>query len=345
MTVPMELTLRKEKILASVIAGFIQSGEPVGSKAIAEEIGVSSATVRNEMASLTELGLLEQPHTSAGRVPSQKGYREYVDRLMEVPELEPIQKQRIDAHLTPGMYDPEQLLLRTVQTAAALSRCTAAVTTPGGPGARIKAVQLVQTSRRTAMLLMMSSAGTMKSRVFRCDYDLTGDILRVFFRLFNERVTGKKVSEITPAFLQSLGASLGEMYSMVGAPLRALLETASDTAHTDILLNGQMNLFLCPELSAAGARRVLDFLERREELFSLLEQKPGRVTALIGRECGWPELENISLLTARYRVEGQDAGAVMVAGPVRMDYPRLTAILEYLSETVSDQLTLLAGEE
>ena len=345
MAVPMELTQRKEKILASVVTGFIQHGEPVGSKAIAEEIGVSSATVRNEMASLTELGLLEQPHTSAGRVPSQKGYREYVDRLMRVPELDPAQRQRFDAHLAPGMYDPEQLLLRAVQTAAALSRCTAAVTTPGGPSARVKAVQLVQTSRRTAMLLLMSSAGTMKSRMFRCDYNLTNDILRVFFRLFNERVTGRKVSEITPAFLQSLGASLGEMYSMVGAPLRALLEAASDTAHMDVLLGGQMNLFLYPELSTAEVRRALDFLERREELLSLLNQKPGRVTALIGRECGWPELENLSLLTARYCVEGQDAGAVMVAGPVRMDYAGLTAILEYLSETISKQLTLLAGEE
>lgn len=341
----MELTLRKEKILASVIAGFIQSGEPVGSKAIAEEIGVSSATVRNEMASLTEMGLLEQPHTSAGRVPSQKGYREYVDRLMQVPELNPTQRQWIDAHLAPGMYDSEQLLLRTVQAVAALSRCTAAVTTPGGPSARVKAVQLVQTSRRTAMLLMMSSAGTMKSRVFRCDYNLTNDILRVFFRVLNERVTGKAVSEITPAFLQSLGASLGELYSMIGGPLWALLGTAADTAHTDILLSGQMNLFLYPELSTTGARRVLDFLERREDLFSMMHQKPGRVTAWIGRESGWPELENVSLLTARYRVEDQDAGSIMVVGPVRMDYPQLTAVLRYLSEILSDQLTLLAREE
>lgn len=341
----MELTLRKEKILASVVTGYIQNGEPVGSKAIAEEIGVSSATVRNEMASLTELGLLEQPHTSAGRVPSQKGYREYVDRLMKVPELSPAQRQWIDARLAPGLYDPEQMLLRAVQLTASLSRCAAAVTTPGGEKARIKAVQLVQTSRRTAMLLVMSSAGTMKSRIFHCDYDLTNDILRVFFRVFNERVTGKMVSEITPAFLQSLGASLGELYAMIGAPLRALLEAASDTAQTDILLDGQMNLLLYQELGALEARRVLEFLERRQELSGLLAQKPGRVAALIGRECGWPELEEVSLLTARYQVDGQDAGAIAAVGPVRMDYPGLTAVLGYLADQVSIRLTALAREE
>ena len=189
----MELTLRKDRILASVVTSFIKSGEPIGSKAIAQEIGVSSATVRNEMASLTELGLLEQPHTSAGRVPSQRGYREFVDRLMVVPVLEPAQARQIGAALAPGLFDPEQLLLRAVQAAAGISRCAAAVTTPGGSQARVKAIQLVQTSRRTAMLLMMSSAGTMKSRIFHCDYDLTNEILRVFFRVLNENVAGKAV--------------------------------------------------------------------------------------------------------------------------------------------------------
>lgn len=341
----MELTLRKEKILSSVVTGFVRSGEPVGSKAIAEEIGVSSATVRNEMASLTEMGLLEQPHTSAGRVPSQRGYREFVDRLMEVPQLTPGEKRMIDAKLALALYDTDQLLLRTAELAASVSGCAAAVTTPGGAGARVRAIQLVQTSRRTAMLLMMSSTGTMKTRVFRCDYDLTTDILRVFFRVFNEKVIGKRVSDITPAFLQGVGAALGEMYALVGAPLRALLEAARDTARTEILLAGQMNLLLYPELEPGEARRILDLLENREEISALLRQKPGRVTTMIGRECGRPELDAASVMVSRYTIDGQDAGAVAVVGPVRMDYPRLTAVLGYLSDILSGQLTQLAGED
>lgn len=341
----MELTLRKEKILTSIILSFVRTGEPVGSKAVAEEIGVSPATVRNEMASLTELGLLEQPHTSAGRMPSQRGYREFVDRLMGEPELSPTEKRWVDARLAPGMFDPEELLSRSVELTASLSRCAAVATTPGGAGTKIKAVQLVQTSRRTAMLLLISSAGAMKSRVFRCDYDLTPDILRLFFRVFNERVAGKSVSEITPAFLQGLGASLGELYTLVGAPLRALLEAAEETAQTETLLGGRMNLLSYPELELLEARQILDFLERGEELSALLGQRAGRVTALIGRECGRPELETASVLVSRYQVDGQDAGAVAVVGPVRMDYPRLTALLGYLSESLSGQLSFLAREE
>lgn len=342
----MELTLRKDRVLASVVTGYIRTGEPVGSKAIAEEIGVSSATVRSEMASLTELGLLEQPHTSAGRVPSQLGYREFIDRLMKTPELSPWEQGWIDSQLGPEVFDPEQVLARTGAVLARLSRCAAAVTTPGGAGAEVKAVQLVQTGRRTAMLLLMSSAGTIKSRVFRCDYDLTGDILRVFFRAFNEKVTGLRVADITPASLQSLGASMGELYSMVGAPLRALLEAADDTAHTETLLSGQMNLLLYPELEPAGVRRILDLLERWEVLEPLLAgprggHRPGRAAAIIGTECGWPELEQASMVSARYCVGGRDAGALAVIGPVRLDYPHIMALLEYVSGRVTEQLTEL----
>ena len=227
----MELTPRKERILSSVVAGYVKSGEPVGSKSVAEEVGVSSATVRNEMADLIEMGLLEQPHTSAGRVPSQRGYREYVDRLMKVPSLKDEEKRTIDSMLLSGSYEPEQLL-------AGATRCAAAATTPSGSSAQVRAVQFVQTSRRTAMLILMSSAGTMKNRVFHCDFDLTNDILRVFFRAFNGKVAGKKVSDITPALLQGIGVSLGPMIALVGAPLRALLEVAQDTMKTEVLLSG-----------------------------------------------------------------------------------------------------------
>ena len=301
-----------------MVTGFVRSGEPVGSKAIAEEIGVSSATVRNEMSGLTEMGLLEQPHTSAGRVPSQRGYREFVDRLMEVPKLAPREKRMIDAKLAPALYDTE-LLLRTVELVASTSRCAAAATTPGGAGTRVRAIQMVQT-------------------------ELTTDIPRIFFRVFNEKVIGKRVSDITPALLQSLGAALGEMYALAGAPLRALLEVAHDTARTETLLGGQMNLLFYPEFGLGETRKILNLMENRTEFSMLLRQKPGRVTTLIGRECGQPELDNASMMVSRYAIGGQDAGAVAVIGPVRMDYPRLTAMLEYISEILSGQLTRLAGE-
>ena len=113
------------------------------------------------------------------------------------------------------------------------------------------------------MLILMSSAGTMKNRVFHCDFDLTNDILRVFFRVFNGKLAGKAVADITPALLQGIGVSLGQMYVLMGAPMRALLEVARDTMGTEVFLGGQMNLLFYPELEHGGARRVMDLLERR----------------------------------------------------------------------------------
>ena len=131
---------------------------------------------------------------------------------------------------------------------------------------------------------------------------------------------------------------------LLGPPLQALLETARDTAETQVLLSGQMNLLFYPELEQRGVRRVLDFLERRENLLRLLEARPGKAQVLIGREIGRAELEDVSLAVARYQVDGQDAGSLCTLGPVRMDYPRLTAILEYLARQVGGLLTGLSRE-
>ncbi len=337
----MEMTPRKEKILSSVVRDFIKSGEPVGSKAIADEIGVSSATVRNEMADLIDLGLLEQPHTSAGRVPSQRGYREYVDRLMVVPPLREEQKRYFDSLLATA-YEPENLLARACRLMAGTVRCAAVATTPSGTAAQVRAVQFVQTSRRTAMLLLMSSAGTMKTRVFHCDFDLTVELMRVLFRVFNEHVAGRDVADITPGFLQTLAASLGDMYVLAAPALRALLDAAHETMETQVLLGGQMNLLMYPELDH---RRVIDLLERPEEMTELLRGKYGKVTILIGGESQRAELQNASLFVSRYGVGGQDAGALALLGPTRIDYAKLTAILRYLSEEVGRILTVLLQEE
>ena len=338
----MELSGRQGKILSRVVREFVESGEPVGSKLIADEIGVSSATVRNEMAELIELGLLEQPHTSAGRVPSPLGYRVFVDRLMVVPNLSTAERRDIDLALGDGSADQEQVLTRAVRFLAGATHCAALVTAPQDPGAKVRAVQLVQTGRRTAMLLLMSSAGMMKSRVFRCDYDLTGEMLRVFFRALNDRVTGVAARDINPAFLQSLGVSLGPLVSLVPPVLSALLETAQDTLETRVIPAGQLNLLYYPELEH---RRMMDLLENTGRLESLLSRRSGRVTVRIGRETELGELRDAALCMTGYRLSGGDAGTLAVLGPMRMDYPRCVALLEYLAAETGRILTWLQQED
>lgn len=342
----MELTKRKQNILASIVDGYIRTGEPVGSKSIAEKAGVSSATVRNEMAELTELGLLEQPHTSAGRVPSQEGYREFVDALMQPKTLTEAEKLTIDAMLAKSAFDPERLLRGAAKTLGGFYTvpCVGAPRRSGAD-AKIKAVQFVQTSRRTAMLIMMSSAGTMKNKVFHCDFDLSNEIMRIFFRVLNERVTGRDVAEINRAFVQNLAISLGDMAILMSPALAALLEVALETMQTEISVSGQMNLLFYPEYKLGGARRVMDILERRELLTELLAGKQNRTQIKIGTETGQNALAESSVICSRYSVNGRDTGAVAVIGPMRMQYAHVAAQTAYVADRVGEMLTRIMREE
>lgn len=340
----MELTKRKQKILSSVVDSYISSGEPVGSKAIAQEIGVSSATVRNEMADLINLGLLKQPHTSAGRVPSQRGYREYLETREYKPPLSDKDKKYYDSYLV-DCYEPEKLLKAAANVSAAASKFAGLATTPGGNSAKIKAVQFVQTSRRTAMLVMMSSLGTIKSRVFYCDFDITPEITRQFFRAFNKKLIGVNVQDITLPFIQTMGASLGELSILAGSALMALLEVAKETAITDVIIRGQTNLLFSGDFVSRDIRDIINFLDKKERVVALLNQSSNKLTVLIGREMKILELSNASIIFSRYSIDGEDAGAIAVLGPVRMDYNRNMQMIDYLSESVSRLLTKLMYEE
>lgn len=339
----MDLTERKQKILSSIIDSYILSGEPVGSKAVADEIGVSSATVRNEMADLINLGLLKQPHTSAGRIPSQKGYRQYVENKKNTGHLTEKEKKYYDSFLT-NCFDPESLLRAAAGVISRASKLSGLVSTPGGSAARVKAVQFVQTSRRTAMLVMMSSAGTIKSRVFRCDFDLTPEITRQFFRAFNEKLIGMKVQDITMPFIQTMGASLGEMSILAGSALMALLEVSRETVITDVIIKGQTNLLFNKDFEASDVKDIFNFLEKKERTVALLEQSESKISVLIGREMNLPELSNASVIVSRYRVGGENAGVVAVLGPLRMDYQKNILMLDYLSESIGNMLMLMQEE-
>lgn len=343
----MELSERKQKILAAAVDLYVAAGEPVGSRAICEtlDFNVSSATVRNELSDLGELGLLEQPHTSAGRVPSQKGYRVYIDSLMKKHPMTGEEKRYIDSLLLPSAYDPDRLLDGVARVLAGLTRYAAVSTTPSGESAVVRAVQFVQTSRRTAMVVLMTSAGTMKSRVFHCDFDITPEILRIFFRVLNEKLVGKPVRSVTPAYIQSLAASLGEMAMLMSSALMAVADVAQDSVQSEVCLDGEINLLFYPEFAQGGIRRIFDFLSRPAELCRLLLQQDGEIRVMIGDETNRPELADSSVIVSRYAVGGQDAGAIAIIGPMRMNYAKIISSIEYLSSSVGRMLTELMDTE
>lgn len=340
----MELTKRKQKILSSVVSGFITKGEPVGSKSIADEIGVSSATVRNEMADLIELGLLTQPYTSAGRIPSQKGLRVFIDTIATFDEMSEQDKGYISSYLAASSYDPEKLLKCVSKLLPIYTKYASVVSTPSGGASRVRAVQFVQISRRSAMLILMSSSGTIKNRVFHCNYDLSSEILRMFFKLFNEKLRDVNISNITIPYIQTLGSSFGEMSILAGPALVALLEAADETKVSEIIVSGQMNMIYYPELSYDDVRSLVSFLDKKEETTELLKQKPNKTTVLIGDESGMPELRNCTVVISRYNIDSIDAGGFAVVGPIRMDYEKVISAMIYISCEISEILTSLMEE-
>ena len=350
----MELSERKLKILAAIVNTYVETGEPVGSKLLALELGVSSATIRNEMANLVEMGYLQQPHTSAGRIPSQKGYRIYIDRLMPEAAITEEEQKYLDGMLMVNAYDPDKLLSCVSQLLANTSKFAAVSTMPSGSGAVIKGVQFVQTSR-TAMAILITSTGVMKTRVFRCDFDITAEMLRIFFRIFNEKFAGLPVSAVTPAFIQSVGVSLGEMAVLMSSALLAVLEVARDCMHAEINLKGETNLLFYPEFQLGNVRRIMDFLESEQEVSRFLTKgleqtehsvpRISKAQVFIGSETNRPELSDSSLIIAHYSIGGEHAGTIGIIGPTRMHYGKWIAHLEYVSDSVGKMLTSLMKEQ
>ena len=343
----MEISERKRKILAAIVEAYVKTGEPIGSKALCEALdySVSSATIRNEMADLVELGLLEQPHTSAGRIPSHEGYRLYIDQLMHQTPLTEDEQRFIDGSLSASANDPEHLLEDASQILAEMTRYAAVSTTPSDEEATVRHLQLVQTGRRTAMVVMTTSSGMLKNKIFRCDYDLTPEILRIFHKMLNEKLGGIPVASITPAFIQTMAASLGEMTLLMPSVLMAVLEASREAMETDVRLEGQYNLLFLPEFGMDNARRLMEFLNQREQLIRLLEGQTGVTKVLIGPESEYPELYDSSLVVSRYSLGGKNAGAIGIIGPTRMDYAKMIPKLEYLASTVGTLLSEIMDME
>ena len=299
----MELSERKEKILAAVVEQYIKTGEPVGSKALLDslDMSVSSATVRNEMADLGYLGLLDQPHTSG--IGNANG-------------------------------DPESLLRHAGEALAYLTQCAAVMTTPSGENTKIKRVELVPISPHTAMIVLLASNGILRSKLFRLDSAIDTTICETFYNVAQAMLIGVPVSSLTPAYLQSIAARLG-MESLAMFPmLSAVAELSQSAAQPHVFLSGQSNLLHHREY-AGRAYELLEFLSRGTPLRTLADSMKGELEIRIGRENGFVQLDNSSVILARYTVGEDSSGSIGIIGPTRMDYRRLVPGLKYISQCIS----------
>ena len=333
----MEMTERKKQILAAIIERYIKTGEPVGSKLLLESlpISVSSATVRNEMAELSEMGYLEQPHTSSGRIPTQKGYRYYVDELMCERSLDEDLRRRIDMMLGTHFGDPEKLLKEASLILADITDCAVVTTTPTSEGAHIRKVELVPVSKRTAIIVLLTSSGILQDKVCRTDTDITDDIVRVFYKMAAEKFIGKPLRSMADIMLQSLVVSLGE-YALAMSPIVvALSDLAKDAMRADIVLGGEHNLFNNSEISS-DVLGIMELFSKRDTLLNVLSTTNNGLNVYIGKENPYTPLANSSMIVSTYNVSDSMGGVLGIIGPTRMDYARLVPSVKYLTKLVGE---------
>ncbi len=339
----MEPTKRKMKILEAVVEAYIKTGDPIGSKAVCDvlDFNVSSATVRNDMAELSNLGLLEQPHTSSGRVPTELGYRVYLDELMKPEPLNKKEQAAIRNSLDLGADTPEGLLETAAEILSKITGCAAAAASPPGDNAVIRQIRFVRTGSYTAMVVLITSLGTVKTKLFRCDYMITPSLLEMFDRAINERLSGRLVTSITPAFIQTTAISLGEMSIMMPSVLLAVSEAAKEASVDGTAIRGQSNLFSMPELASEDGKKVMELLEKTGELSKLITAAGKGAGVLIGSELHHPALSSLSIIAAQYTAAPECSGTLALIGPLRMNYPKIISTLGYVADVVGEFLSEL----
>lgn len=343
----MEMTERKKKILSAVVEQYVKTGEPIGSKLLMEILpfSVSSATIRNEMSDLAAMGYLTQPHTSAGRVPTQEGYRYYIDNLMDEKEPDEDEKRQIRMSIGSNIGNPEELLERAGEMLAALTNCATVATTPTDSLATVKRVELVPVGSRIAMIVLMTSTGIIKNTVCKTDIPLSDKMIECFNMTVNEEFIGKPVTDIGMAMIQTLVASLGDMALAMSPLFVAFSDLAAQAAQAEIRLEGRHNLLNHREFST-GAYEMLDFLADENKLERVMSSGDSGLQVVIGRENMFRQLENSSIIISRYSIQGHDGGAIGIIGPTRIDYKRMIPRLKYISELIGDLLTdTLESEE
>ena len=329
---------RKERILHAIIDDYIQTALPVGSRTISRkyETSLSSATIRNEMSDLEELGYLAQPHVSAGRVPSVKAYRLYVDDLLEDRPPQPDTRAR--EYFSRRVRQMEDVFTTAAQAISEFTRYTAVVMMPKQTELRVSTLQLVPMPRGAALLVIVTDTGAIRDTVIRVSENLDGDALYAISRTLTEHLAGRtlqEVQEMLGAYSRQMGGDAQVLRGIADLASQMERQSATDT----LTVGGSHNILNYPEYSdVEKARAFLSALEEKEKLMALLAESRRPFAVRIGPETGLPEMADCSVVTASYQVGADHHGAVGVIGPTRMPYGQVLSALSAIGEVLTEML-------
>ncbi len=332
---------RKRQIMQAIVQLYGLEGEPIGSGVLANyfDCAVSSATLRNEMAALTKLGLLEQPHTSAGRVPSAKGYRFYLDNLLDDDmKLDPQDAQEIRRAFASLDQEPDKLAQGAAKALAKMTGCTAAVTTPRADDLCIAHYEVVQVGRYAAAVLAVTSAGGVRTRVAHVTRGLTRSDAANLAALLNSNMTFVAPVDLNQAMLNALCQQAGSALVPVIMAAAGILE---DSSKPHVFLGGEQYLLQWPELQPYLPLLVTQ-LNDDERAGAMITPSTGRTTVFLGEDMK-PAMPGLCIVAKRYMVGGGLTGTIALVGPARMPFSRLIPVLEACAQELGKGMSGRTG--
>ena len=334
-----EMESRALKILDLIVDEYIRTGEPIGSKAVQQllDIQVSSATIRNEMASLEQQGYLEHPHTSAGRVPTYKGLRLYIERLSGANPLSEEEKSSIDEIFSNSSNETDDVIIENAARALAdLTKCAIVSTNESNKFSVITKVEVIPTGRRMYVLLMITSAGNIKNRICRLSFDLTDEQMSIFQQFAEENLKGVNLEDVSEEYIKGLSAALGSYVMSLSPLLKGIADLSAEMMNEKVKIEGEENLIACPELKGTEIATVL---RQRNDFSKFLDNTFSGISVMFGKEDDTFVISNSSMITGSFLKCGEKAGSFGVIGPLRVDYKKIIPYIEYFASKVSDLLT------
>ncbi|MBU3160105.1 heat-inducible transcriptional repressor HrcA [Clostridium frigoris] len=346
----MEMDERKIKILQAIITDYINNGEPVGSRTIAKkyDLGISSATIRNEMSDLEEMGYIEHIHTSSGRKPSDKGYRLYVDRLMELTKLSSEEEYMIKNHLiNAALYEVDKIVKQATQMLSLLTNLTSIMKAPSVQKSCIKYIQLMNLDSISILFVIITDSGIIKNNVIKVSKPMSTATIEKLTNILNFRLGKLTIEQINLEVINNLKSDLAFYEEIFAGIIPALYDSLSGVKSSEVYIQGAANIFNYPEYNnITKAREFLVLVDNKESINSLLgtNDNTSKITIKIGGENFVECARECSIITAVYSASGVPLGSIGVIGPTRIPYGKVISVLKEVVKELNDNIAQIYND-
>ncbi|MDP5273064.1 heat-inducible transcriptional repressor HrcA [Chengkuizengella axinellae] len=329
------LTERQKMILSAIVNDYIHSAEPIGSRSISKrnDVGFSPATIRNEMSDLEEMGFLEQPHTSAGRIPSHKGYRYFVDHLINVSKTKNQEISSIKNFFKKRLDRTEENLQEVASILSDMTQYTSIALGPELFNTTLKHLQFISINDDTGVVIIVTDTGQVENKKVHIPEGISITDIEKCINILNSRLRGEPIISLKQKLFNELGNEL-KKYVSQHHELMQMLDDVFDTSKQErIYMSGTTNMLTQPEFKdVSTVKNILDLINETQTWINLFSNAPKGIQVTIGTENNAKQIQDCSLITATYKIEGHSIGTIGILGPTRMEYERVINLLNHLTD-------------